>query len=84
MKLIKRMMENSDHSAAKLFGNNAMLKGQLIDAKLLEIGMMSWLSQVWSNQQGRPNYLGAYPKYYNNSIFYNNPLQPEGFRRNTD
>ena len=25
------------------------------------------------NQQGRPNYLGAYPNYYNNHIFHNNP-----------
>ena len=35
------------------------------------------------SQQGRPNYQGTYPKYFNNPV-YNNPMQKQGFRRNTD
>ena len=37
------------------------------------------------SQQGRSNYLSAYPNYYNNNpIFYNNVLHRAGLRRNTD
>ena len=32
-------------------------------------------------QQGRPNYLGTYPNYYN-ALVFNNPSQNAGFRRN--
>ena len=35
-------------------------------------------------KQGRPNYLGAYPNYYNTHVLDNNPLQHAGFRRNND
>ena len=34
-------------------------------------------------QQGRPNFSGTYPNYYNTPIF-NNPTQNAGFRRNND
>ena len=36
------------------------------------------------SQQGRPNYQGTYPNYFNNPV-YNNPMQQQqGFRSNTD
>ena len=35
------------------------------------------------NQQGRPNYQGTYPNYFNNLV-YNNPMQQQGFRWYTD
>ena len=35
------------------------------------------------SQQGRPNYQGTYPNYFNNPV-YNNPMQHQGFRRNID
>ena len=35
------------------------------------------------SQQGRPNYQGTYPNYFNNPV-YSNPMQQQGFRRNTD
>ena len=35
------------------------------------------------SQHGRPNYQGTYPNYFNN-LLYNNPMQQQGFRRNTD
>ena len=35
------------------------------------------------SQQGRPNYQGTYPNYFNNHV-YNNPMQKQGFRRNMD
>ena len=35
------------------------------------------------SQQGRPNYQCTYPTSFNNPI-YNNPMQHQGFRRNTD
>ena len=34
-------------------------------------------------QQGRPNFPGTYPNYYNTPVF-NNPMQNAGFRRNND
>ena len=34
-------------------------------------------------QQGRPNYPGTYPNYYNTPVF-NNPSQNTGFRRSND
>ena len=36
-----------------------------------------------ASQQGRPNYLGTNPNYYNTHVF-NNPSQKVGFRRNND
>ena len=35
------------------------------------------------SQQGRLNYQGTDPNYFNNLV-YNNPMQQQGFRRNTD
>ena len=35
------------------------------------------------SHQGRPNYQGTYPYYFNNPV-YNNPMQQQGFRRNMD
>ena len=35
------------------------------------------------SQQGRSNYQGSYPTYFNNPV-YNNHMQQQGFRRNTD
>ena len=35
-------------------------------------------------QQGRPNFLGAYPKYYNTLVFNNNPSQHALFWKNND
>ena len=38
------------------------------------------------SQQGRPNYQGTYPTYFNNPV-YHNPMQQQqqqGFRRNID
>ena len=40
MELIETVAENSHHNAAKPFGRAAMPKGQMIDAKLVEIGML--------------------------------------------
>ena len=40
MKLIKTMVENSHHNTEKLFERSVMLKGQLIDAKSVEMGML--------------------------------------------
>ena len=40
MELIKTVAENSHHNAAKPFGRGAMPKGQMIDAKSLETGML--------------------------------------------
>ena len=34
------------------------------------------------SQQGRPNYQCTYPTYFNNPV-YNNPMQHQGFSRNT-
>ena len=35
------------------------------------------------SQLGRPNYQGTYPNYFNDPV-YNNPMQQQGFRMNTD
>ena len=35
------------------------------------------------SQQGRPNYQGTYPNYLNNPV-YNNPMQQQEFRWNTN
>ena len=35
------------------------------------------------SQQGRSNYQGTYPNYFNNPV-YNNPMQHQGFMRNRD
>ena len=35
-------------------------------------------------QQGRPNYSGAYPNYYNTHVFNNNPSQHARFRKYND
>ena len=40
MELIKTVAENNHHNAKKPFGRGAMLKGGLIDAKLVETGML--------------------------------------------
>ena len=40
MELIKTVAENSHHNAAKPFGRGAMPKGQMIDAKSAEKGML--------------------------------------------
>ena len=40
MELIKTVAENSHHNAAKPFGRGAMPKGQMIDAKSVETGML--------------------------------------------
>ena len=40
MELIETMMENSHHNAEKPFGRGAMPKGGLIDAKLVEMGIL--------------------------------------------
>ena len=40
MELMKTVAENSHHNAAKLFGRGATPKGGLIDAKLVETGML--------------------------------------------
>ena len=135
MKLIKTVADNSHHNAPKSFGRGAMLKGQMINAKLEETGMlleriykmvevqnllldrlnicidseglapvslqealscdncsrfdhvelecpvMAFQEQGMFKQgpsggptkQGRRNYSGAYPNYYNTPIFNNNP-----------
>ena len=39
MELIETVAENSHHNVAKLFERRAMPKGQLIDAKSVEMGM---------------------------------------------
>ena len=46
-------------------------------------GMYSQGPPGGPNQQGRLNYQGTYPKYFNNHV-YNNPMKHQGFRRNTD
>ena len=146
MELIETMAENSHHKAAKPFGRGAMPKGQMIDVKSAETGMLlekinkmaevqnllldrlnirngseglapvslqetspcvncsildhikldclimaiqgQWMFRQGPSegptQQGRPNYLGAYPNYYNTPIFNNNPSQHAGFRRNNN
>ena len=146
MELIKIVAENSHHSVAKPFGRGATPKGGLINAKLVEMGMLlekiDKMAEVQNllldrfnirnrceglalvalqeaspcahcpcldhvemdylimaiqgqgmyrqgppggqSQQGRPNYQGTYPTYFNNPI-YNNPMQQQqGFRTNTD
>ena len=40
MELIETVAENSHHNAAKPFGRGAMPKGQMIDAKSAEMGML--------------------------------------------
>ena len=40
MELIEMVSENSHHNAAKPFGRGAMSKGQMIDAKSMETGML--------------------------------------------
>ena len=40
MELIEKVAENSHHNAAKPFERGAMPKGQLIDAKSAETGML--------------------------------------------
>ena len=40
MELIETVVENSQHNAAKPFGRGDMPKGKLIDAKLIETGML--------------------------------------------
>ena len=40
MELIETVAENSHHNAAKPFGRGTMPKGQMIDAKSVEIGML--------------------------------------------
>ena len=40
MELIETMAKNSHHNAAKPFGRGAMPKGGLIDAKVVETGML--------------------------------------------
>ena len=40
MELIETMIENSHHNAAKPFGRGAMPKGQMLDAKSAETGML--------------------------------------------
>ena len=40
MELIETVAENSHHNAAKPFGRGAMPKGQTIDAKSVETGML--------------------------------------------
>ena len=40
MELIKTVSENSHHNATKLFGRGAMPKGQVINAKSAESGML--------------------------------------------
>ena len=40
MELIETVAENIHHNADKLFGRGAMPKGQLIDAKSAEMGML--------------------------------------------
>ena len=40
MEFIKTMANNSHHNAAKPFGRGAMPKGQMIDAKSAETGML--------------------------------------------
>ena len=40
MELIETVVENSHHNAEKPLGRGAMLKGQLIDAKLSEMGIL--------------------------------------------
>ena len=40
IELIKTVAENNHHNAAKPFGRGATLKGGLIDAKSVEIGML--------------------------------------------
>ena len=40
MELIETVVENSHHNATKPFGRGAMPKGQMIDAKSAETGML--------------------------------------------
>ena len=40
MELIETVVENNHHNAATLFGRGAKSKGQLIDAKSAETGML--------------------------------------------
>ena len=40
MELIETVSENSHHNAAKPYGRGAMPKGQMIDAKSAETGML--------------------------------------------
>ena len=40
MELIKMVAENSPHNATKPFGRGAMPKGQMIDARSAETGMI--------------------------------------------
>ena len=40
MELIKMVMKNSHHNVEKTFGRGAMPKRQLIDAKLVKMGML--------------------------------------------
>ena len=40
MELIETVAENSHHNAAKPFGRGAMPKGQMINAKSAEMGML--------------------------------------------
>ena len=145
MELIETEAENSHHNVAKPFGRGVMPKGQMINTKSAETGMLleriDKMAEVKNSlldllnicngsegltpvslheaslcpncsrfdhieldcpvmaiqgqgmfrqgplggttQQGRPNYPGTYPNYYNTPIF-NNSSQNAGFRRNND
>ena len=57
-----------------------------MDCPIIEVqgqGMYKQGQLGGPSQQGRPNYQGTYPNYFNNLV-YNNPMQQQGFRRNTD
>ena len=59
-----------------------------MDCPIMEIqgqGMYRQGPPGGQSQQGRPNYQGTYPTYFNNHV-YHNPMQQQqqGFRRNTD
>ena len=57
-----------------------------MDCPIMEIqgqGMYGQGPPRGPSQHGRSNYQGTYPNYFNNPV-YNNPMQQQGFRRNTD
>ena len=57
-----------------------------LDCPVMQIqgeGMFRQGPSEGPTQQGRPNYLGTYPNYYNTHVF-NNPVQNTRFRRNYD
>ena len=53
-----------------------------LDMTIQGQGMYRQGPQGGPSQQGRPNYPGVYPNYYNNPVVYNNPTQHVGFRKN--